>query len=101
MQPAHNEEMKTAMMRCRSCFLSVHAECDENDGVLMVHRTKPHARSLTKRCVIVSAFVPCRRADAADVCLPQDVSRHRVSFFPGTLLADTTSDHARPNPSCG
>ena len=32
MQPAHNEEMKTAMMRCRYCFLSVHAECDENDG---------------------------------------------------------------------
>ena len=30
-----------------------------------MHRTKPHARSLTKRRVIVSVFVPCRRADAA------------------------------------
>ena len=88
MQPAHNEEMETAMMRCRSFFLSVHAEGDENDGVLMVHRTKPHARSLIHRTK-PHARSP-RRADAADVCLPQDVSRHRVSSFPGTMLADTS-----------
>ena len=73
MQPVRSVEMTRTAMTSFSCFIVmvVLLLVTFFPPSLTPHPTHtlsspyPHARSLTKRRVIVSVFVPCRRADAA------------------------------------